>query len=38
MNLFDTITEGVSVPLTTLASGFKPQGLIGNLFSRLLSP
>jgi hypothetical protein len=29
MNLFDTITEGVSVPLTTLASGFKPQGLIG---------
>jgi hypothetical protein len=26
---FDTITEGVSVPLTTLASGYKPQGLIG---------
>lgn len=28
-NFFDTITEGVSVPLTTLASGYKPQGLIG---------
>lgn len=26
---FDTITEGVSVPLTTLASGYKPSGLIG---------
>ena len=26
---FDTITEGVSVPLTTLASGYKPAGLIG---------
>lgn len=30
MNFFDTITEGVSVPLTTLASGYTPQGLIGN--------
>lgn len=29
MNFFDTVTEGVSVPLTTLASGYKPQGLIG---------
>lgn len=29
MNFFDTLTEGVSVPLTTLASGYKPQGLIG---------
>jgi hypothetical protein len=29
MSFFDTITEGVSVPLTTLASGYKPQGLIG---------
>lgn len=28
-NFFDSITEGVSVPLTTLASGYKPQGLIG---------
>jgi hypothetical protein len=28
-NFFDTITEGVSVPLTTLASGYKPSGLIG---------
>lgn len=28
-NFFDTITEGVSVPLTTLASGYKPEGLIG---------
>lgn len=28
-NFFDTITEGVSVPLTTLASGYKPDGLIG---------
>ena len=28
-NFFDLITEGVSVPLTTLASGYKPQGLIG---------
>lgn len=28
-NFFDTISEGVSVPLTTLASGYKPQGLIG---------
>jgi len=28
-NFFDTITEGVSVPLTTLASGYKPAGLIG---------
>lgn len=26
---FDTITEGVSVPLTTLATGYKPSGLIG---------
>jgi len=26
---FDTITEGVNVPLTTLASGYKPSGLIG---------
>lgn len=30
MNFFDTITEGVSVPLTTLASGYKPQGLIAD--------
>lgn len=29
MSFFDSITEGVSVPLTTLASGYKPQGLIG---------
>lgn len=28
-SFFDTITEGISVPLTTLASGYKPQGLIG---------
>lgn len=28
-DFFDSITEGVSVPLTTLASGYKPQGLIG---------
>lgn len=28
-NFFDTITEGVSVPLTTLATGYKPSGLIG---------
>lgn len=30
MNFFDTITEGVSVPLTTLASGYKPMGLISD--------
>ena len=30
MNFFETITEGVSVPLTTLASGYRPQGLIGS--------
>jgi hypothetical protein len=29
MNFYDSITEGVSVPLTKLASGFKPVGLIG---------
>ena len=28
-SFFDTITEGISVPLTTLASGYRPQGLIG---------
>ncbi len=28
-NFFDSITEGVSVPLTTLASGYRPDGLIG---------
>ena len=28
-SFFDSITEGVSVPLTTLASGYKPMGLIG---------
>ena len=28
-NFFDSITEGVSVPLTTLASGYSPEGLIG---------
>jgi hypothetical protein len=28
---FDFVTEGVSVPLTTLASGYKPQGLIGEM-------
>ena len=28
-NFFDSITEGVSVPLTTLATGYKPSGLIG---------
>lgn len=27
-DFFDTITEGVSVPLTTLASGYSPVGLI----------
>lgn len=28
-NFFDSITEGISVPLTTLATGFVPTGLIG---------
>jgi hypothetical protein len=28
MNFFDAITTGVSIPLTTLASGYRPQGLI----------
>ena len=28
MNFFDAITTGISVPLTTLASGYKPIGLI----------
>lgn len=28
-NFFDSITEGVNVPLTTLASGYAPAGLIG---------
>ena len=31
MNFFDSITEGISVPLTTLASGYKPTGLINEL-------
>lgn len=30
MNYFDAITEGISVPLTKLASGYKPAGLIGD--------
>ena len=29
-NFFDIITEGVSVPLTKLASGYKPTGLIAD--------
>lgn len=28
-DFFDSITEGVSVPLTTLASGYRPDNLIG---------
>lgn len=28
---FDFVTEGISVPLTNLASGYRPQGLIGDL-------
>jgi hypothetical protein len=31
MDFFDTITEGISVPLTKLASGYKPVGLIGDM-------
>ena len=31
MNYFDSMTLGVSVPLTKLASGYKPVGLIGNI-------
>lgn len=29
MSYYDIITEGVSIPLTSLASGYTPQGLIG---------
>src|SRR3990170_5877194 len=28
-NFFDTLTQGISIPLSILASGYKPTGLIG---------
>jgi hypothetical protein len=30
MNYFDALTEGISVPLTKLASGYKPTGLVAD--------
>lgn len=30
MNFFEAMTEGVSIPLTTLATGYRPVGLIGD--------
>lgn len=29
MSFYDSMTTGISIPLTTLATGYKPQGLIG---------
>lgn len=38
MNFFDTLTEGVSLPLSTLATGYTPVGLIGDkVFPRVKS-